>query len=245
MTNPSFLSLPYVSQQIRIVLVDGEPWFVARDVATVLGYKIPHKAIREHCKRAKSLKSFDGLNQTVYENQQLDEKTKLIPEPDVYRLIVRSKLPTAEKFETWLFEAVLPTLRKTGRYEMEDQVPPASVEPISQAQYQQLQSLIARIALCYRHEQSAQWACWHILRRQMGVDAAKKIPAERFEEAVETLGAIHDLSWKFLSLICEVEAQFLRQAIRQGKSAVLDALESRLKEESGQLLNQAKLPVLH
>ena len=273
MSHTSFLSLPYVSQQIRVVLVDGEPWFVAIDVATILGYSNPQKAVRDHCKRAKSLNELartnrsgeeyqelsesahckrakslidlGGTNRSPLEIKNLDPKTKLIPEPDVYRLIVRSKLPTAEKFETWLFEEVLPTLRQTGRYEMESQAPAAAVEPISESQYLQLRSDIARIALCYRMEDAAQWACWAVLRRHMGVDSARKLPADRFDEAVEVLRAIHELSSKFLSLAVEVEQQFMKQAIRQGKAEVLEALERRLREESEQLIAQAALPVLH
>jgi len=95
---------------------DGIPLFVASDVAKALGYDQPHKAVLTHCKKSKSLIDIDGMNHTVQQNQQLTEKTKLIPESDIYRLAMRSKLEKAEEFQDWVVEEVLPAIRKTGSY---------------------------------------------------------------------------------------------------------------------------------
>lgn len=106
---------------IRTVTNDGDVLFVARDVAVALGYADTSQAIRDNCKRAKSLKDMDPSAGLVHANQALtlDPKTKLIPESDVYRLVMRSKLPSAERFQDWVVEEVLPTLRKTGKYSAE------------------------------------------------------------------------------------------------------------------------------
>ncbi|MFN3758742.1 MAG: Bro-N domain-containing protein [Algoriphagus aquaeductus] len=90
-----------------MVEVNGKEWFVAKDVAEVLGYKDTVKENRMHCK------GMDELSTPSFGGQQM---TKIIPEADVMRLIVKSKLPAAEKFEKWFFEDVLPTIRKTGMY---------------------------------------------------------------------------------------------------------------------------------
>lgn len=95
---------------------DGEPWFVAKDVAVVLGYSNPQKAVRDHCKAAIPV----GVNESF----TLDPQTVIIPERDVYRLIMRSKLPSAERFEEWVVGEVLPSIRKTGQY-----IKPAQPEP--------------------------------------------------------------------------------------------------------------------
>lgn len=97
-------------EQFRIIDRDGEPWFVAKDVASILGYSNPQKAIRDHCKAAEKV----GVNETF----TLDPQTIVIPERDLYRLIIRSKLPTAERFEEWVFGEVLPSIRKTGGYQI-------------------------------------------------------------------------------------------------------------------------------
>ncbi len=99
------------SQAVRVVMVDGEPWFVGKDVAEALGYTNPQKAVRDHCKAPKPV----GGEQNVHPHR-LDPQTVIISEPDMLRLIVGSKLPAAERFERWVFEEVLPSIRKTGAY---------------------------------------------------------------------------------------------------------------------------------
>lgn len=102
---------------IRFVVIDGEPWFVASDVAKALGYEKPRNAVATHCHRARTLDSTPrpdlGRGKEI---NDLPGNTKIIPEPDVYRLISRSKLQSAERFESWLYEEVLPSIRKTGGY---------------------------------------------------------------------------------------------------------------------------------
>ena len=96
---------------LRGILKDGKPWFVAKDVAEALGYADTDQAVRAHCKHAKIFKPVKSTG--------LDFPSRgltLIPESDVYRLIIRSKLPSAERFEAWVMEEVLPAIRKTGGY---------------------------------------------------------------------------------------------------------------------------------
>jgi prophage antirepressor-like protein len=97
---------------IRTLTRNGNPWFVAKDVAEVLGYSNPQKAVRDHCKRPEPA----GVNESF---TPLDPQTILIPEADIYRLVLRSKLPAAERFETWVVEEVLPQIRRTGSYTVE------------------------------------------------------------------------------------------------------------------------------
>jgi prophage antirepressor-like protein len=104
--------------QIRTVEIDGKPYFGATDVARALGYSNPHDAISRHCK---GVVKHEGVSKTVnqYEKETIQtDNINFIPEGDVYRLIIRSKLPSAEKFESWVFDEVLPTIRKTGGYQM-------------------------------------------------------------------------------------------------------------------------------
>ena len=93
--------------EIRTVEIDGKPYFMATDIAKALGYSKPNNAISAHCRAAlKYSTPISGKMQEV----------NFIPEGDVYRLIIRSQLPTAEKFEKWVFDEVLPSIRKTGGY---------------------------------------------------------------------------------------------------------------------------------
>lgn len=95
--------------RVRTVEIDGEVWFVAADVAKVLGYSNPRDAIARHCKSR-------GVVKRDIPTSSATQAVTLINEPNVYRLIVKSQLPSAERFEEWLFEEVLPSIRKTGGY---------------------------------------------------------------------------------------------------------------------------------
>ena len=86
-------------------------FFIGKDVAGAIGYKDTASAVSTHCKH--------GFPIGVGESPTplgIDPQTIIIPEGDVYRLIIRSKLPAAERFERWVMDEVLPTIRQTGRY---------------------------------------------------------------------------------------------------------------------------------
>ena len=100
--------------QIRIVRDEtGKPWFVAKDVAEALGYTNPQKAVRDHCKHATLLRSNDSFTLNLGRNNY---GITIIPKADVYRLITRSKLPAAERFESWVFDEVLVSIDEHGMY---------------------------------------------------------------------------------------------------------------------------------
>jgi len=92
--------------EIRWVKVNNKDYVIGKDVAKCLGYVNPRDAILRHCKGIVKHDSFKEGGQCV----------ALIPEGDVYRLITKSELPGAEKFEAWIFDEVLPCIRKTGMY---------------------------------------------------------------------------------------------------------------------------------
>lgn len=92
---------------IRTAEIDGKPYFVGTDVAKALGYNNPRDAVSRHCKGVvkRDTPTSSGIQSMSYIN-----------EGDLYRLIMKSKLPSAEKFESWVMDEVLPTIRKTGSY---------------------------------------------------------------------------------------------------------------------------------
>ena len=106
--------------ELRTVNVGDKIMFVASDVAKALGYSRPADAITAHCK--------GSVKHRLPTNGGMQE-LKIIPEGDVYRLITHSKLPAAEKFESWVFDEVLPSIRKHGAYMTEDTIKKAMAEP--------------------------------------------------------------------------------------------------------------------
>lgn len=95
---------------IRTIEQDGKVLFCGRDIAAALGYTNPIKALADHCKGVPiryPLQTPGGI-----------QEVRFIAEGDVYRLITHSRLPAAEQFERWVFDEVLPTIRRTGSYTM-------------------------------------------------------------------------------------------------------------------------------
>ena len=92
---------------VRILYEDGKPLFCGTDVCKALGYKNQHDALTRHCKGV--VKRYPLTNGG---KQQMN----FLPEGDLYRLITHSKLPSAERFEHWVFDEVLPAIRKDGMY---------------------------------------------------------------------------------------------------------------------------------
>jgi prophage antirepressor-like protein len=94
---------------IRTVEIDGEIWFVGSDVTSILGYSNGRDAISRHCKPK-------GVVKHDIPTRSGNQSVTFISEPNLYRLISRSQLPSAEDFESWIFEEVLPSIRKKGFY---------------------------------------------------------------------------------------------------------------------------------
>lgn len=113
--------------EVRTVMVSNEPYFVGKDVASVLGYSNPQKAIRDHV---------DDDDKTLNESFTVNgTQGVLINESGLYSLILSSKLPSAKKFKRWVTSEVLPAIRKTGSYSVN--VPQSFAEALRLAADQQ------------------------------------------------------------------------------------------------------------
>lgn len=107
MTN--LIPFDFNNHVIRCEAVNGEPWFVANDVCNILEYSNSSKALKDHCKPKGVTKRY-----TLTEGGK--QLLTYINEGNLYRLIAKSKMPEAEKFEEKVFEEILPSIRKTGVY---------------------------------------------------------------------------------------------------------------------------------
>lgn len=101
----------FEENEVRTLLINGEPYLVGSDVAKILGYSNPNKAIRDHVDEE------DKLTERFVLSGQ-NREAIVINESGVYALVFSSKLPSAKKFKHWVTSEVLPTLRKTGGYTM-------------------------------------------------------------------------------------------------------------------------------
>ncbi|HHT7855881.1 BRO-N domain-containing protein [Pasteurella multocida] len=110
-----FQSFCFKSSQVRVVTdPNQEYWFCGKDVCDILGYTNDSKALKDHCKEK-------GVTKRYSLTEGGKQELTFINEPNLYRLIIKSRKPEAEPFEAWVFEEVLPQIRKTGKYEVQPQ----------------------------------------------------------------------------------------------------------------------------
>lgn len=99
--------------QIRSIMVKGEPWFVANDICAALGYEKARNAVAQHVDKD------DALKRGVIDKLGRVQETLIVNESGLYALIFGSKLDKAKAFKHWVTSEVLPSIRKTGKYEMD------------------------------------------------------------------------------------------------------------------------------
>lgn len=191
--------------EIRTVEINGKPYFVGTDVAKALGYNNPRDAVSRHCK---------GVVKHDTPTSSGVQLMSYINEGDLYRLIMKSKLPSAEKFESWVMDEVLPTIRKTGSYRK----PLTTVEQIQviatgfldheerlnrlentmtidYAQQEAIRDLVSSVVIAhlggkesnaYKEIGKKVFAeCNRDIKTYFAVNARNNIPKLRFEESME------------------------------------------------------------
>lgn len=112
----------FESKQVRTILVNDEPFFVGKDVATILGYSNGPKAMRDHVDEE------DKLTERIVMSGQ-NREVIVINESGLYSLILSSKMPNARKFKRWVTSEVLPTIRKHGAYMTDETLAKAITSP--------------------------------------------------------------------------------------------------------------------
>ena len=114
-TQIQFSTFNFKDLPVRVISdPKGEFWFCGTDVCAILGYTNSRKALQDHCKQGGVTKRYTPTKSAVQE-------MTFINEPNLYRLIIKSRKPEAEPFEAWVFEKVLPQIRKTGKYQLQPQ----------------------------------------------------------------------------------------------------------------------------
>lgn len=118
--------------KVRVVIMGNEPWFVGKDIAEILKYKEPHKAIVRH------IEEDDRMKHPIIDSLGREQETWLINESGIYSLILSSEIPEAKKFKKWITSEVLPTIRKTGGYVANEDVFIATYLPYADEQTKML-----------------------------------------------------------------------------------------------------------
>lgn len=146
----------------------------------------------------KNLTLTDGGNQDLV----------FISEPNLYRVIFRSNKPEAKTFQDWVFNDVLPAIRKTGQYQ-KPTVKPYATEYISNAQYHELKHLAWMIGSNFHQKGGGTHAAWKVLRKELGCEVAVKLPTQHFDTAKSRLEWFEKQCFAFKSKIMDIESQYM------------------------------------
>lgn len=144
----------------------GELWFLANDVCEILGYSNPRQAVQKNCKEK-------GVSNRYTPTRGGEQSMTYINEPNLYRLIIKSRKPAAEAFEEWVMETVLPAIRKTGGY----QITPKTSADDRTGLRQAVAALVGRKGIDYS-------SAYSMIHQRFNVEAIEDIPAEKLPEAV-------------------------------------------------------------
>lgn len=200
------------NNDVRVILRDGEPWFVATDVAESLGYKSP--------KDAASYLDDDEKGSAIARTPGGDQKLTVINESGLYALVLRSRKPEARKFAKWVTSEVLPSIRKTGQYT----AAPYTVQPtdtLNEAQQTALRAMlesnVKRLPEAKRGAAMVQG--WSKLKAHFGVPY-RQIPASEFTEALSII-ARHVTDWELVDETAK-KPEPLPNAFTQAMAAARD-----------------------
>lgn len=211
------------SKTVRAVIIEGEPWFVAADVCSVL----------EHTNTSVALSRLDddenGVNivYTLGGNQEMN----IINESGLYSLILTSRKPEAKKFKKWATAEVLPAIRKSGQYVHPQAAahPGAAPELFTNGDMQNLQRLIWLLTNNFRQAQAAVNAVWHDLRLITGSPAPRRFQIDHIPTIVNEMRRLFEITGALGEAIADAEHMVIRRILRNGESADKVLAEARAK----------------
>lgn len=155
---------------VRTTEINGQIWFLANDVCSILEYKNTRRTISLHCKEK-------GVTKRYTPTSSGEQEMIYINEPNLFRLIIKSKKEEAVVFEEWVMEDLLPTIRKTGKYEL-----PRILTPAHQRHIQNVVSRLANVA------GNSYQAVYRSIKDRFQVGTYKDIPEEKYYALCEFLG---------------------------------------------------------
>lgn len=210
--------------QVRLVVRDGEPWFVAKDVCDTLGYSNSRDTLAKHLDEdEKGVANSDTLGG----NQQLT----IINESGLYALVLRSRKPEARKFAKWVTREVLPSIRKTGQYQQPVAQGSAEIDyaRITSAQAQDLKEIVNAIAdaKIQPHGES-----WKRFQNKFRVNSYLQLPFNRYEEARAYLIAKLPAGYAGDLFEKEPEPQLMDLALVDSAMTAANAVAAQVQKEA-------------
>ncbi|WP_440863072.1 BRO-N domain-containing protein [Symbiopectobacterium purcellii] len=217
---PSHFDLTFQdSYKIRIIIIDDQPWFVASDVCGALSIVNTARALSRLDEDEKDIHNMNTPGG--------EQKLSTINESGLYSLILTSRKAEARKFKKWVTSEVLPTIRKTGKYEHPTHKPEAR-EPLTADDTSHLARLIWGMSNGFRFERSWSNAIWHALRYAVGVSSPQHFGVSHIPILAEECQRIYSFTNALKEVMYDAEKQAVRRVLKNREDA--EAVVSEMKQ---------------
>ncbi|EDU0974137.1 hypothetical protein DBN05_000573 [Salmonella enterica subsp. enterica serovar Anderlecht] len=198
------------NHDVRIQVIDGEPWFCLKDVCDVLSIANASDLLSKQMDK-------DGVDK-IYLIDRLGRKqlAAFINEPNLYRVIFRSNKPEARQFQDWVFNEVLPAIRKTGTY---SQQPARRCDELNGRDMTNLKHLIHMMTNGMQHDQAWGNAVWYCLRQATGVRSPQPFAVSDLPVLADECRRIMLITGMMRNFMHTVETGMIKRVVRDGESA--------------------------
>lgn len=207
------------SYQLRMYILNGEPWFIAKDICNILEYKNSRKAISDNCR-------IKGVTTSYI--PELSNRYVLIDEGNLYRLVIKSNMPLASKFEEWVCDEILPSIRKLGQYSTCEK--PTS-KTITVDQQAALHKLVSKRSENYPELKPIIWAKHN---SHFNIPRYNELLEIHFDDAVQY---IQNLKLPYIENKCKEQLKPVLMEIHPREKYWIDVIESIRPQALGYLFD--------
>ncbi|HHR4016708.1 TPA: BRO family protein [Salmonella enterica] len=205
------------THDVRIQVVDGEPWFCLKDVIEVLDIprtsdlvQVAKGVVKNDTLKNRGSLDPKGVTKNAIPTDGGRQQLTFVSEPNLYRVIFRSNKPEAKQFQDWVFNDVLPTIRKTGRYQKQ---PPS--EPLNSNDMSNLKRLVWMMTGNMRYENAWNAGVWYALRSATGRPSPQPFSVEDLPALGEECRRIMKITAAVHSAVTDFEKEVIRKVVRK------------------------------
>lgn len=217
---------------VRIQVINNEPWFCLKDICDILDIKNPRDMLAKQLDRG-------GVEKIYTPTISAIQQITFINEPNLYRVIFRSNKPEARQFQDWVFNEVLPTIRKTGRYE-HPVATTHNAEPLTPSDMKNLNHLVVLMTRQFARTGSWRLGVWHALRRAAGVPSPEEFTVDDLPALTQECRRIIRITSEAGEMISRIERETVRRIVRHHEDC--DKVLAELQREwSAQRLDNASM----
>ncbi len=218
---------------VRIQLIADEPWFCLKDVCEVLSIQNASDLLSKQLDSA-------GVEKIYLRSGGQKRQLSFINEPNLYRVIFRSNKPEARQFQDWVFNEVLPAIRKTGRYEHPVATPRRTAEPLTPSDMKNLNHLVVLMTRQFVRTGSWRRGVWYALRRATGVASPEKFTVDDLSALTEECRRIIQITSEAGEMISRIEREAVRRIVRHREDCNMVLAELQ-RECNAQRLDNASM----